>query len=136
MTEWREWDWPNEPKRSRRPRIKTVEILPPRQPERTVRIDVHRHRSGFCPQRLVCRYRLTSGDAICPAHGMRQMVRGALPKEVREGKPRHRRAEERANTAWRILIERCKHDPTTNSCLQSADSQNSKRGRPTILNGA
>jgi len=54
MTEWREWDWPQE-KRSRRPRIETVEILPPQQPERTARLDIHHHhrREGIGPQRIV-----------------------------------------------------------------------------------
>jgi hypothetical protein len=42
MTESYEWDWPQE-KRSRRPRIQTVEILPPQQPEPEQRIHVYHH---------------------------------------------------------------------------------------------
>jgi hypothetical protein len=62
MTEWREWDWPPEPKkRSRRPRIQTVEILPPRQPEPErrihVNVNVHHRRnvsiSGIPPWLIV-----------------------------------------------------------------------------------
>jgi hypothetical protein len=44
MTQSFEHDWPPTKKYHRRPRIETVEILPPRQPERTVRIDVNVHR--------------------------------------------------------------------------------------------
>ena len=58
MTEWREWDWPNEPKRSRRRRIQTVEILPPQQPEpeRHIRVTVtahHRQRQHVPPWLIV-----------------------------------------------------------------------------------
>ena len=55
-SEWVEWDaFPDPPKRSRRPRIEAVEILPPRQPDRTVRLDVHHHHrsGGINPHRLV-----------------------------------------------------------------------------------
>src|SRR5690242_1924699 len=47
------WDWPPEPKRSRRPRIERVEILPPRQPERTVRVDIHHHRRSIITPQMV-----------------------------------------------------------------------------------
>ena len=51
MTEPMEHDWQYHRKARR---IETVEILPPRQTERTVRVDVHVHRrSGIRPQRLV-----------------------------------------------------------------------------------
>jgi hypothetical protein len=45
MTQRKEWDWPIVPeKRSRRPRIQTVEILPPQQPQqRTVRFERQRN---------------------------------------------------------------------------------------------
>jgi hypothetical protein len=55
-SEWVEWDaFPDPPKRRRKPRIETVEILPPRQPERTARLDIHHHhrREGIGPQRLL-----------------------------------------------------------------------------------
>jgi hypothetical protein len=49
MSAYREWDFDN-PAHRRRPRIETVEILPPRQPDRTVRVDVvHHHRSNQLP---------------------------------------------------------------------------------------
>jgi hypothetical protein len=48
MTERYEWDYPPtmRPRRGRRPRIETVEILPPRQPEpeRHIRVTVTAHR--------------------------------------------------------------------------------------------
>ena len=55
MTEPMEWDFPPTMRPRRKPRIETVEILPPRQPERTVRLDVNvRHRSsGINPQHVV-----------------------------------------------------------------------------------
>jgi hypothetical protein len=56
MTESYEWDWPQE-KRSRRPRIQTVEILPPQQAEREQRIHVNvnvRHRRhNMVPQVMI-----------------------------------------------------------------------------------
>jgi len=54
-SEWVEWDaFPDPPKR-RRKQERIVEILSPRQPEPTVRIDVHHHRRERVnsPQRFV-----------------------------------------------------------------------------------
>jgi hypothetical protein len=46
------WDWPEEPrKRSRRPRIERVEILPPRQPEQRIHVNVNvRRRPNIMPR--------------------------------------------------------------------------------------
>jgi hypothetical protein len=54
MTKY-EWDYPPTMRPRRKARIETVEILPPRQPERTVRIDVHHHHrsGGISPQRII-----------------------------------------------------------------------------------
>jgi hypothetical protein len=47
MTEGYEWDWPQE-KRSRRPRIQTVEILPPQQREHRIHVN-HQPRNMRLP---------------------------------------------------------------------------------------
>jgi hypothetical protein len=52
------WDWPEEPEKpSRRPRIETFEILPPRQLEREQRIRVnaivHHRRPNMVPQVMI-----------------------------------------------------------------------------------
>jgi hypothetical protein len=50
MTEPREWDYPATMRpRRRRPRIETVEILPPEQPERHIRVTVHHQRHQAPP---------------------------------------------------------------------------------------
>src|ERR1051326_2321008 len=71
------WDWPPEPKRSRRPRLARVEILPPKQP--TVGIDVHRHnRSGFRPQHAVIAVAVLMLLRFAPAIGIAAIVLLAL----------------------------------------------------------
>jgi hypothetical protein len=71
MSEWVEWDaFPDPPKR-RRKRIETVTILPPRQPDRTVRVDVHHHRrSAVSPKLIVLGVLLFLAIRFLPALGI------------------------------------------------------------------
>jgi hypothetical protein len=61
MREWREWDWPQEPRRrSRRPK---VEILEPEPTPRVQRVEIiHHHRSRATLPHIV-----TIGSAILAA---------------------------------------------------------------------
>ena len=53
MTEWREWDWPQEKRPRRKPRP-TIEVLPPESEPRIHRVEiVHHHRTGHVPQLII-----------------------------------------------------------------------------------
>jgi len=56
MTKRYEWDWPPEPekKRSRRPRIERIEVLPPRQPDGPIQLNIDvRRPSSVSPQHVI-----------------------------------------------------------------------------------
>jgi hypothetical protein len=80
MTERREWDWPQEPKRSRRPRIETVEILPARQPEREqdIHVNVTVHRNGHVPQMIIAGALLFLALRFLPYLGIGLLIAVAL----------------------------------------------------------